>query len=214
MKRKNRFKQKFQKLWDKLRGKQKLNKPARSRIRFRQLYPDFEVGMHTYGVPIVHDWGSGTTLRIGAYCSIAENVQIFLGGNHRTDWVTSYPFPAFFPEARHIKNHTISRGDVVIGNDVWLCTNCIILSGITIGDGAVVASGAVVTRDVEPYAIVAGNPARVVRYRFDEATRKALLESAWWEWPEEELKLVMDKLCSDRVEDFLDYARQRQSRES
>jgi chloramphenicol O-acetyltransferase type B len=206
---KNPLKQQLQHFWDKLRRKKKLSKPARSRIRFQQLYPDFEMGPHTYGVPVVHDWKNGTRLKIGAYCSIAENVEIFLGGNHRTDWVSSYPFPAFFPEVRHIRDHTLSRGDVVIGSDVWLCRNCTILSGVTIGHGAVVASGAVVTRDVEPYAIVAGNPARVIRYRFDEPTRKALLETAWWEWPEEEVRRVMDKLCSENIDDFLAYARQR-----
>lgn len=199
----------LQKFLDKLRGKKKLSKPARSRSKFEKLYPEFEMGRSTYGVPIVHQWGNGTTLRIGTYCSIAENVEILLGGNHRMDWVSTYPFPAFFHEANHIKDYTLSRGDVVIGSDVWLCSNCLILSGVNIGHGAVVASGAVVTRDVEPYAIVAGNPARVVRYRFDETVRKALLKAAWWEWPEEEVKQVVNKLCSENIDDFLAYARQR-----
>lgn len=199
----------LQKFLDKLRGKKKLNKPARTRIKFEKLYPEFQMGRHTYGVPIVHDWDNGTTLSIGAYCSIAENAEILLGGNHRMDWISTYPFPAFFPEAHHIRNHTVSRGDVIIGSDVWLCSNCLILSGVNIGHGAVVASGAVVTRDVEPYAIVAGNPARVIRYRFDEPTRKALLEAAWWDWPEEEVKQVINKLCSENIDDFLAYVQQR-----
>lgn len=138
-------------------------------------------------MPEVRDWGEGSTLRIGAYRSIAENVMILLGGNHRIDWVTSYPFPEFVEEARQIRDFGVTRGDVTISNDVWLGTGCTILSGVTIGDGAVVAAGAVVTRDVAPYAIVAGNPARTVRWRFDEATRDALCASAWWTWPEVEI---------------------------
>lgn len=206
---KSKLQRQLQKAWDRLRGKQKLNKPARSRIKFQELYPEFRMGRYTYGVPIVHNWGNGTTLRIGAYCSIAENVEILLGGNHRIDWVSTYPFPAFFAEASHIEDYTVSRGDVVIGSDVWLCSNCLILSGVNIGHGAVIASGAVVTRDVEPYAIMAGNPARLLRYRFDEPVRKALLEAAWWEWPEKEVKQVVGKLCSKDISDFLAYAQQR-----
>jgi chloramphenicol O-acetyltransferase type B len=199
----------LQKIWDKLRGKHHLDKAERTRIKFEQRYPRFELGKHSYGLPIVHDWQDGTTLKIGAYCSIARNVQIFLGGNHRTDWVTTYPFPAFFKEARHISDYARSRGDVVIGNDVWLCTDCTILSGVTIGHGAVIGSGAVVRRDVEPYAIMIGNPAQVAGWRFNEAQRQALLEAAWWDWPEEEIRSVVDRLCSSDIEAFLAYARQR-----
>lgn len=87
--------------------------------------------------------------------------------------------------------------------------SCTILSGVTIGHGAVVAACAVVTRDVEPYAIVAGNPARVVRWRFDEDTRRALLATAWWTWSESEVREIVDLLCSDDVKPLIDYARRR-----
>lgn len=97
----------------------------------------------------------------------------------------------------------------MIGSDVWLCANCTILSGVTIGHGAVIASEAVISRDVEPYAIMVGNPARKVRWRFDEPTRKALLESCWWEWPEEEIRQIVHKLCSDNIAEFIDYTRSR-----
>lgn len=202
-------KSRLQALWDRLRGKRKLNKAQRSRIKFEQRYPQFTYGKHSYGVPEVHDWNEGTMLHIGAYCSIAENVKIFLGGNHRTDWISSYPFPAFFDEAKHIQNYARSRGDVVIGNDVWLCTDCMILSGVTIGHGAVIGSGAVVRRDVEPYAIVIGNPAQVVGWRFDESQRQALLKAAWWDWSDQEIRSVLEMLCSDDIEKFLAYTRQR-----
>ncbi len=183
----------------------------RQQEKFRRKYPHYLLGEGTYGLPLVHDDHEGSTLRIGAYCSIASGVQIFLGKNHRTDWVSSYPFPAFFEEARHIPDFSISRGDVIIGSDVWLCTDCTILSGVTIGHGAVIGAGAVVTKDVDPYSIVAGNPASHVRWRFDEPTRLALLETAWWDWPITEIRKVMKLLCSTQIEDFLAYARTHKS---
>lgn len=181
----------------------------KQQAKFRKKYPRYALGTGTYGLPHVHDDNEGTTLRIGAYCSIASDVSIFLGKNHRTDWVSSYPFPAFFEEARHIPHFGRGHGDVTIGSDVWLCANCTILSGVTIGHGAVVATGAVVTRDVEPYAIVAGNPAKRVRWRFDEMTRLALLNSAWWDWPINEVHEIVELLCSDQLQNFLTYARNR-----
>ena len=186
-----------------------LPKLYRGPARFLQRYPQYQIGVGTYGLPVVHDWQEGSTLRIGSYSSIAEQVEIFLGGHHRTDWVSTYPFPAMIPEAENIQGYALSRGDVVIGSDVWLCTNSIILSGVTVGHGAVVAAGAVVSRDVAPYSVVAGNPARHIRWRFPEETCRALLESAWWEWPEQEVRELSRLLCSDQVDAFLAYARQR-----
>jgi chloramphenicol O-acetyltransferase type B len=203
------LKERLSRTWKRWRGKPKIPRFYRAQLRFRQRYPHYQVGLGTYGMPVVSDWNEGTTLRIGSYCSIAENVQIFLGGQHRTDWVSTYPFPAFLPQAKHIKNFGSSRGDVVVGSDVWLCTNCTILSGVTIGHGAVIASGAVITRDVAPYAVMVGNPAEQVRWRFDEQTRAALLESAWWEWPESEIRQIVDLLCSNDLSAFIAYARSR-----
>ncbi|WP_264768975.1 DapH/DapD/GlmU-related protein, partial [Klebsiella pneumoniae] len=100
---------------------------------------------------------------------------------------------------------TTTRGDVVIGSDCWICTNALILSGVTIGHGAVVAAGAVVTRDVPPFAIVGGNPARQIRWRFEEDIREALLASAWWDWPVDEVKQVARTLCSTDMTAFLRY---------
>lgn len=191
------------------RAIRKLPKFQRGPARFLKRYPNYSIGVGSYGMPIVHDWREGATLIIGAYCSIAEQVEIFLGGHHRSGWVTTYPFPAMIEEAKAIAGYAFSRGNVTIGSDVWLCSNSIILSGVTIGHGAIVAAGAVVSRDVEPYAVVAGNPARVVRWRFDADTRAALLASAWWDWPVEEVRSISPLLCSERVEDFLAYARQR-----
>lgn len=201
--------QRLRKAWKRWHGKPAEPRFYRAQTRFRERYPFYQIGLGTYGMPVVHDWDEGSTLRIGSYCSIADNVQIFLGGQHRTDWISSYPFPVYLPEAAHIEAFGGTRGDVEIGSDVWLCSNCTILSGVTVGHGAVVASGAVVARDVPAYAVVAGNPARHVRWRFDEEVRTELLKAAWWDWPEEEIRQVVEKLCSDDIAAFLAYARAR-----
>ena len=167
------------------------------------------MGPGSYGLPIVHDWGEGSTLRIGAFCSIATNVQIFLGGNHRSEWISTYPFPAMVPGLETVQGYGFSDGDVCIGSDVWLCSNSMILSGVSIGHGAVVAAGSIVTRDVEPYAIVAGNPARLLKWRFTSEIRTSLLQVAWWDWPTEEISRLAPLLCSGRIDDFLAYAAKR-----
>lgn len=100
-------------------------------------YDSFPVGRHTYGNPEIIEWGEGATLSIGAFCSIAEGVAIFLGGNHRLDWVTTYPFNYLWECGAGFQGHPATKGDVVIGNDVWIGRNAAILSGVHIGDGAV-----------------------------------------------------------------------------
>lgn len=190
--------------------KKLLNKPKRSQEAFNKEYPNYKMGINCYGTPKVKHPHPETILTIGNYCSIAKNVQIFLGGNHRSDWITTYRFPIFHESAMHIEHSATTNGDVTIGSDVWLCENCTILSGITIGHGAIVANGAIVTKDVAPYAIVGGNPAKHIRWRFDEPSRQALLESAWWDWPEDEVLNIVDKLCSEDIDSFLAYSRKRE----
>lgn len=182
----------------------------RGQARFELYYPgQYLFGVGSYGLPKVHDWHDGATLRIGAYCSIAMNVQIFLGGQHHSEWASTYPFSTMLPDVEGIPQGSFSRGDVVIGNDVWLCSGCMVLSGVTIGDGAIVSAGAIVTRDVEPYSIVAGNPAKHVRWRFDEAKRAALHDMAWWSWPTEEISKIAPLLCSDDIDALVAYSLQR-----
>lgn len=196
--------------WIKLRRRKKRPpKFYRGQMKFRERYPHYQFGTGSYGMPVVHDWREGSSLHIGAYTSISDDVHIFLGGHHRTDWISTYPFPAFLDEARHIADFGGTHGDVVIGNDVWIASGATILSGVHVGDGAVVAARAVVSRDVPPYAIVAGNPARIVNWRFDEVTRAALLQVEWWTWPESEIRQNVSLLCSPDVAELITYAKQR-----
>lgn len=167
-------------------------------------YSAFEIGAWTYGHPSVLSAAEGTaTLRIGRFCSIADGVTIMLGGNHRVDWVTTYPFNVLFHDAAHFKGHPHSKGDVVIGNDVWLGRGALILSGVSIGNGAVVGAHSVVSRSVPAYAMAAGNPARVVRLRFSEEQVRALERIAWWDWPIEKIREAWPLLLSANVDEFL-----------
>ncbi|GFM80219.1 acetyltransferase [Pseudomonas cichorii] len=186
-----------------------LSRLERVTQKLRNRYPQFSFGLGTYGDLRVHDWSEGTTLRVGAYTSIAMNVEVYLGGHHRSDWLSCYPFPAMIEEVAHIEDFGGSNGDVVIGNDCWICSHTKILSGVTIGDGAVVAAGSLVTRDVAPYSIVGGNPAKHIRWRFDEDMRRLLTESAWWNWPESEVRSVAHLLCSTDPAPFAEYLAQR-----
>jgi virginiamycin A acetyltransferase len=123
-------------------------------------YFKYEIGEWTYGKPRILSWGE-----------------------HCTRWVTTYLFNFIFEEARHITEHPLSKGDVIIGNDVWIGHEVLILSGITVGDGSVIGARSVVTKDVPPYSIVAGNPASIIRLRFDEEIVEKLLKIKWWNYP-------------------------------
>lgn len=170
------------------------------------LYSQYQIGSWSYGDLRVLDWGEGATLNVGAYVSVARGVTVLLGGEHRSDWVTTYPFSAHWPPARSFSGHPKTKGDVRIGNDVWIGFGATILSGVCIGDGAVLGAGALVSQDVPPYGIVAGNPARLIRRRFDDETIARLLRVKWWEWPEEVITRAMPDLLSRNCGNFLDRA--------
>lgn len=162
----------------------------------------WDIGDHTYGRPTVHE--RTAKLKIGKFVSIAGGVSIALG-NHRIDSVTSYPFPTlrrWWPSAGTAVDH-VSNGDVVIGNDVWIGQGAFIASGVTVGDGAVIAGHAVVTKDVPPYAVVGGNTAKILKFRFSEATIERLLSVAWWEWPDEKVDRFLPIMFSGDIEEFL-----------
>lgn len=143
------------------------------------------------------------TLSIGRFCSLGKNISFFLAGNHRHDWITTYPLGFLWPIFSHCHNCSHSKGDIIIGNDVWIGHNATILSGVTIGDGAVIGTGAVVTKSIPPYAVAVGNPARVVRQRFDDTAVAALLKIQWWNWPVEKIKRHVPLLLSGDVEAFI-----------
>jgi acetyltransferase-like isoleucine patch superfamily enzyme len=167
-----------------------------------------KVGKFTYGKPEILHWGENAKLKIGKYCSIANDVVVFLGGNHRVHAVTTYPFEVFHEWAGkdkiEIKEYALSKGDVVIGNDVWIGHGATILSGIKIGDGAIIGTRAVVTHNVLPYSIVAGNPAREIKKRFDDVTVEKLLKLKWWDWPEAKIKKHIKELCSEDIQKVFD----------
>lgn len=172
----------------------------------------WSIGAHTYGAPRVLE-ADLAGLTIGRFCSIGPGVTIVLG-NHRTDLVTTYPFRAIagivgggpWVSALATEADHDTRGDVVIGDEVWLGANCTILSGVTIGTGAVVGAGAVVRRDVPPYAIVTGNPAAVVRHRFDGPTVARLLRTNWWAWSDARIAAYLPLILSSDIAAFLERA--------
>jgi virginiamycin A acetyltransferase len=143
----------------------------------------------------------GDRLVIGKFCSIGAGTKFIMnGGNHHTAWLTTYPFPIF----RHgwesaMPESFPNKGDTVVGNDVWFGHDALVMPGVTIGDGAIVATRAVVTRDVPPYAIVGGNPATVLRYRFDEATIARLLAVRWWDWNAAKITRNVRAICGSEV---------------
>lgn len=182
----------------------KSNKPFFTKDIFKS-YSNFNIGDFTYGEPRVL-FPNEANLVIGKYCSIAQNVTIFLGGNHRTDWISTYPFPSineFKQVADNIEGHPISKGDVTIGNDVWIGRDVIILSGVTISDGAVIGAGSIVSKNIGPYEIWGGNPAKHIKNRFSEDITKKLLEIEWWDWPDTKVRSYIPHLCNTNVENFI-----------
>lgn len=165
------------------------------------------IGSCSYGDPEIKTWEEDTVLEIGKFCSISTNVTIFLGGEHRGDWVSTYPFNALLEEYYSIPGHPRSKGDVIIGNDVWIAHGATILSGVTIGDGAIIGCNSLVTRDVPPYGVVAGNPGKLVKYRFDEATIKELLGIRWWDWDLETIEKSVPLILNNNIQAFIDYAK-------
>jgi chloramphenicol O-acetyltransferase type B len=166
-------------------------------------YPEHSFGEWTYGIPRVEWYKPGRKLTVGRYCSIADDVTILLGGNHSTDWVSTFPFGQIMADGKSLPQQEFSNGDVTIGNDVWIGAGVLILSGITIGSGAVIGARSVVTRDIAPYSVTAGNPARHIRYRVPEELIPSLLEIGWWDWPVEQVKEARSLLLSPNVQEFV-----------
>ena len=161
---------------------------------------DFQRNNVLYHYPINHE-----QLVIGRFCSIACGAKfLFNSANHTLRSLSTYIFPVLFEEwgldVARIPEAWDNRGDIVIGNDVWIGYEAVILAGVTIGDGAIVAARAVVTKDVPPYTIVGGVPARPIRKRFPDAEIAQLLELKWWDWPPERIAASIDAIQSGDLE--------------
>ncbi|MGU3576978.1 type B chloramphenicol O-acetyltransferase [Brucellaceae bacterium C25G] len=148
-------------------------------------------------------------LVIGSFCSIGSGAAFIMAGNqgHRHDWISTFPF-FFMSEVESFagaENGYLPAGDTIIGNDVWIGSEAIIMPGVKIGDGAIIGTRALVTRNVEPYAIVGGNPARTIRKRFDDDAIEKLLEISWWNWSDDQLKDAMKALTSNDINALYHY---------
>ena len=163
----------------------------------------YEIGEWSYGHPRVLDWGTGAKLKVGRYCSFAGGVTIFVDGEHHVEWVSTFPFPGLVTEKRETDHCIVSKGDLVIGNDVWICDGAIILSGVRIGNGAVVGARSLVAKDVPAYGVVGGNPARVIGFRFSNEQIAQLEKIAWWDWPVERVREAIPLLCSPSINEFI-----------
>jgi virginiamycin A acetyltransferase len=163
---------------------------SRTLRRIFTAYHGVDVGMYSYGCFVPENIPAGTT--IGRYCSFATGVTIF-NTNHPFDRISQHPF-FYNPTLKATRGEMIARGRISIGHDVWLGKNALILPRVSqIGNGAVIGAGSVVTRDVPPYAVVAGNPARIIKYRFPPAIQEKIQQSRWWDSPIEELRSRLDE---------------------
>lgn len=159
----------------------------------------FEKNNVLYHYPINRD-----SLRIGKFCSIACGAKfLFASANHTQASVSTYPFPIFFEEwdldIGDVTSAWDHKGDIIIGNDVWIGYEAVVMAGVTIGDGAIIGARAVVTKDVPPYTIVGGVPAREIRRRFSDDVIARLLELKWWDWPAERIQRNIKNIQAGRL---------------
>lgn len=184
-------------------------------------HPNIRVGRYSYYSGYYHGHGFDDCARfllpdadadkliVGSFCSIGSGAAFIMAGNqgHRNEWVSTFPFH-FYPDAPEFAeaaNGYLPAGNTVIGHDVWIGSEAIVMPGVRIGHGAVIGTRALVTRDVEPYAIVGGNPARLLRKRFDDRRIALLLDMAWWDWPDDRLRRAIPLLTSGAIEALHDF---------
>lgn len=182
--------------------------PDEGYIQQQKTFNGVPRGKHTYGpepkIQGVPEIAIGST--IGKFCSIAENLQFIMRGSHMMNWTTTYPFREMWKmdvPLNDLPNHS----PITIGNDVWIAANVKIKQGVTVGDGAVLATECFVTKDVPPYAVVGGNPAKIIKYRFTEEQIKELLEIRWWNWSDEDIRKAVPLMVSDNVDEFISFAK-------
>ena len=154
-------------------------------------------------------WSEEYRVKLGKYNSIGRDCNFFLHANHRPDWITTTsqlwgPVTPQIADMHMRMGHPSCKGDIIVENDVWIGATSTIMSGVKISNGAVVGGGSVVTKDVPPYAIVAGNPAKVVKYRFTDEQIKKLLKISWWDWEEQKIRENGMTLWSDNIDKFIE----------
>lgn len=182
-----------------------------TKYRMKLINNIVEVGDYTINHAEVITASDKYNLKIGNFCSIAGGVKIILSSAHRADWVSTFPFIQTQDTTimDHIEDNAkrgilSSKGDIIIGNDVWIGLNTIILSGVKIGDGAVIGAGSVVTKDVKDYEIVAGNPAKHIKYRFKSREITELKKIAWWNWSIEKIMKNRNMIESANIGRFIE----------
>ena len=153
-------------------------------------------------------WSDEYKIHLGKYNSIGRDCNFFLHANHRVDWITTSsqlwgPVTPKIAEVHMGMGHPTCKGDIIVENDVWIGAKSTIMSGVKICNGAVVGAGSTVTKEVPPYAIVAGNPAKVVKFRFLPKQIESLLKIAWWDWTEDRIKTEAMTLWSDNIDEFI-----------
>ena len=172
------------------------------KIKYNLIVPK---GKHTYGpeptfigLPII---GEGS--RMGNFCSIAPGLQYIFRGKHMVPWISTYGFSVRWNMPEIPANDLPLHYPIILGNDVWIAEGVKILQGVTIGDGAVVATESFVTKDIPPYAMVGGYPAKIIRYRFTETQIAAMLRIKWWNWNDDKIKEAVPLLCSRNIDKFI-----------
>jgi len=187
-----------------------LKKAARifSGKKSRDILPDYvSIGRGTYGVNrnTIQGMSPDAPVSIGNFCSFGQETLIFSKADHALNLPSTYPLRTMLLHPERGDQDAVTKGAVNIGHDVWVGARAMILSGVTIGDGAVIGAGAIVSKNVPPYAIFAGNPARLVRYRFSEHQIEALQRIAWWDWPDNKIRDFEAQLYGD-IDAFIDAA--------
>jgi acetyltransferase-like isoleucine patch superfamily enzyme len=168
-------------------------------------YSQYDIGRYTYGEPDIFSWNPKSTLKIGSFCSIAKDVKIMLlDGDHGINLTTTYPFEILWDEKLPRIRYP---GNVTIGNDVWIGYGAVIMSNVTIGDGAVIGANSMVTKDIGPYEVHAGNPVTFIRKRFDDDTIQQLLELKWWNFDDEKIRQLLPLMLNKNVHVFISEAR-------
>jgi acetyltransferase-like isoleucine patch superfamily enzyme len=158
-------------------------------------------GNGTYGIPSINCYDKVSTVSVGAYCSIASEVSFLLGANHKKGLVTTYPIDRI-DKTKNTADAS-ERGDLYVGNDVWIGYRATIIGEVTIGDGAIIGAGALVVDDVPPYAVVGGVPAKVIKYRFEKNQIDSLLKIKWWNWDIKTIKTRLSDVYRSDIDFFI-----------